>query len=281
METDFDLERVSERTVATTEKLFANAGGIALNNFIVVIDPTMFPVTAKLLRAKLERQFNLPIKYLYITHYHGDHVWGIGSFKDTTIFGSTVLIQNMIRARKTEWTPENFENWKKRDPDSTDFIDEIEIIIPSIGFQCKLEIHDEDLVIEFYQSGGHTSCSGYAYFPHEKVLFAGDLMFAKGYPYAGDPSCDPNQWIQVFKDFLELDFEILIPGHGPVVGEEEVKNHLTFFEGFKEATKDVINSGENFESIIVPEFYKLKEENAWIEPANKKLWYNFYKEKGF
>ncbi|MFX0063682.1 MAG: MBL fold metallo-hydrolase [Candidatus Hermodarchaeota archaeon] len=279
METDFDLERISERTVAITEKLFANAGGIALNNFIVTIDPTMFPATARLLRAKMERQFNLPVKYLYITHYHGDHVYGLGPFKDTIIFGSTVLIQNMIKAKKTEWTPEDFEKWKNMEPEKADWIDEIEIIIPAIGFQNKLEIHDEDLVVEFYQSGGHTSCSGYAYFPDEKVLFAGDLMFAKGFPYAGDPTCDPEQWIQVFKDFLALDFEKLIPGHGPVVGQEEVENHLTFFEALKEATKEAIKLGETYEAIIVPEFYKLEENNAWIETANLKLWYNFYKEK--
>ncbi len=278
MNIDFELEQVSERTVAVIEEqLYSNAGAVALKNFIVAIDPTMKPTAAKILRQKLEKHFQLPVKFLQITHYHGDHVLGTAPFKDTCIIGSNVFVQNMRESIKTRWTPEAFEKWKQDNPEDTDWIDEVELLLPGVSFQEKLEIHDEDLVVELYHAGGHTSCSSFAYVPHEKVLFAGDLMFAQSFPYAGDPTCDPDRWIRVFKQFLTFDFEKLIPGHGPVVGKMEVEKHLHFFEALKEATKEAILAEKGVDDIQVPEFYAAPEEDAWIKTETLKHWYTFYK----
>lgn len=279
---DFELETVHERTVAVVDENLegGNAGAVALRNFVVAVDPTMKPATARLFRKKLEQHFNLPVKFLFITHCHGDHVWGAAPFKDTCIVGSRVLTQNILKRKQTDWTPEAFEEWKQKEPNKADWIDEIEIFLPTLGFQQGLEIRDNDLLVELYHVGGHTSCSAYAYVPHEKVLFAGDLMFAKTFPYAGDQTCDPDRWIQIFKEFLALDFEKLVPGHGPVVGKDEVEKHLKFFQALQQATKEIIAAGKDHDAITIPEFYEPEEEDAWLKTATLEYWYTFYKHKG-
>ena len=278
MNIEFELEQVSERTAAVVvPELRSNAGAVALDNFIVAIDPTMMPWAARAFRQKLERRFDLPVRFLLVTHYHVDHVFGTVPFKDTCIVGSTALTANILERKDTRWSPEALEQWKQNSPDEdTSWIDGVEILVPTLSFEDKLEIRDGDLVIEFYHTGGHTNCSTYAYVPHERVLFAGDLMFAKGFPYAGDPTCDPDRWMAAFRDFLALDFETLVPGHGPLVGRDEVEKHLAFFEALRDATKDAIEAGKGHDAIEVPEFYNLGEMTNWVIQATLERWYAFY-----
>jgi glyoxylase-like metal-dependent hydrolase (beta-lactamase superfamily II) len=280
MSIDFELEQVSERTVAVIDQgdLRSNAGTVAFDNFIVAIDPTMKPPAARAFRQRLERQFYLPVKFLFVTHYHPDHVFGVAPFGDTCIIGSTDLTANLLKRRDSDWSPKALERWKQSESGDAAWLDEVEIIIPTLGFRDRLEIRDADLVIELVHTGGHTNCSSYAYVPQEKVLFAGDLMFAEGFPYAGDPTCDPERWMGVFRQFLSLDFVKLVPGHGPVVERGEVEKHLAFFEALRDATRAAIGAGKGYDTIEIPEFYGADEEENWGRKATLGHWYAFDKD---
>lgn len=280
MNIEFELQQVGERTVAIIdqENLRSNAGAVALDSFIVAIDSTMKPPAARAFRQKLERRFGLPVGFFLLTHYHADHVFGVAPFKDTCVIGSTELTASIRKRKDTEWSPEAIERWKQNNPgEDTTWLDEVEIIVPTLSFRDRLEIRDGDQVVEIVHGGGHTSGSTYAYVPHEKALFAGDLMFAESFPYAGDPTCNPDRWMDVFKDFLSLDFEKLVPGHGPVVGRDEVEKHLAFFESLRDATKEAIRTDRGHEAIEVPKFYGADEEENWGRKATLEHWYKFYK----
>jgi cyclase len=187
------------------------------------------------------------------------------------------LTVNILKRKDKDWSPEAMERWKQNNPEDADLLDGVEILVPTLGFRDKLEIRDGDQVVELYHTGGHTSCSTYAHVPSEKVLFAGDLMFAKGFPYAGDPTCDPDRWMGAFREMLSLDFEKLVPGHGPVVGKDEVEKHLAFFETLRDATQEAIGAGKGHEAIEVPEFYGLDEKDVWVRKATLEHWHRFYK----
>jgi len=273
MKPKYTLKEVTPRTViVTTEN--CNAGAIVLNNFIVAIDPTMFPVTAKQFREDVEKKFSKPVKYLLITHYHGDHVFGSAPFRDTKTIGSNKLVEGIKGKLESQWAKEAFNEWIKQEPERKEDIKSIEVILPEISFENNYMIKDDDLQIEINHIGGHTAGSSYAYFSHEKVLFAGDLMFAESFPWAGDPTCNPDHWITAFENMIELNFEIIIPGHGPIVGKEEMKKHLNFFKELRDATLEAIVNDESYEKIAVPDFYGSFED--WIIPETLKHWRKFY-----
>lgn len=278
MSIELELEQIGERTMAVIDRgdLHSNAGAVSLDSFIVAVDPTMKPPAARAFRQELEWRFDLPVEFLHVTHCHPDHVFGTAPFKDTCIIGSVELAANILSM--AEWTPEIMERWRQDNPaEAAEWFDEVEILLPTLGFDGRLEIRDADLTVELVHTGGHTSCSSYAYVPQEKVLFAGDLMFAKGFPYAGDPTCDPDRWMDALRGFLSLDFEKLVPGHGPVVGKDEVEKHLAFFQALRDATQEAIEVGEGTDAIQIPEFYGLGEELAWAKTATLEHWYGFYK----
>lgn len=250
-----DLKEVSSHTIIANYKDYfdLNAGAVVLKNFIIVIDPLLFPRQAKEFREKLEKNYGLPVKYLFITHYHSDHIFGVAPFKDIEIFGCNDLIENLKEKKEKSWTKEAFNEWKKSEPDYSQFIDEIEIIIPDKGFDKKRVITDNGLQVEFYYSGGHTGCSSYAYFPNEKVLFAGDEIAAGFWPFISDPTGDPEKWIKSLEFMLTLEIEAVVPGHGPIVKKNYIKEELSFLNNLKDAVLKAISDGKEPKEVEVPE----------------------------
>ena len=266
MEIDCKIEQITKRTAIGTSLVDnkdkqANMGIIEFDDYLVLIDPSPDERTAIKMKALIDEKYKKPIKYLLVTHYHWDHTFGTPPFKEAIIVGSEELGKKMEHLFANEW--------KK-------YKDEIESI--ALTFSDKLIIHDSNLSVEFYYcGGGHTKCSSFAYFPEEKVLLTGDLLFAEIFPWAGDPTTDPDQWMIVYEKMLALDFDHIIPGHGPVVGRDEIKKHLQFLKDLRDATIEAIKADAGYENVKRPEFY-----TGWGEPSNSnsvKHIYEFYSKK--
>ena len=272
---DIEFSTITDHCLAATSELGFTAGAISLDSFIVAIDSTLFPFTARLFRKKIENVFNLPVKYLFLTHYHGDHFWGVASFNDIIIVGSEPLVKNIIAEREIQ--PARFESWKKEEPKKAHLIDEIDTnYLPNLTFTNSMVIRDGELVIDLHYCGGHTSCSSFAYFPFEKVLFAGDLIFAKEWPWAGDPTSNPDKWINALQEISKLDIDFVVPGHGPIVSKEEVGVQLNFLKRLREETIIVLGYNKSVDDIKIPPFYIDNTPGEWVKKDTLKCFYNFY-----
>ncbi len=272
---DVKFLTITNHSFAATSELGFIAGVISLDSFIIAIDSTLFPFTGRLLRKQIEDVFKLPVRYLFLTHYHGDHFWGVSSFNDTIIVGSEPIVQNIIAEREIQ--PARFESWKKEDPEKAHLIDEIDTsFLPDITFTNKVKIRDGEQCVELHHCGGHTSCSSYAYFPFEKVLFSGDLIFAKEWPWAGDPTSNPDEWINALQEIIKLDIDFVIPGHGPMVGKEEVAVQLNFLKRLREETIIILENEKSIDNIKVPPFYNDNTSGEWVKKGTLECFYNFY-----
>lgn len=279
MNVSIELEKVSDHTVATKPSLDIHsiAGAIAFPEYLVAFDATMFPKTTKLFREKIEDYFDLPLKYLLLSHYHSDHVIGLKHFKDITIVAPTDLMMNYNKAVKTDLTKENLEEWKDEEPELAPWIDEIEFVFPNLLFQNKVILSEGKFHIDFEKVGGHTNCSSYAYFPTEQILFAGDLIFSEQLLYAGDPSCDPDLWIEILDLFLQMDIKKFVPGHGPVCDKKMIKEQLDYLKDLRNIIIKAIDKGETKEDILPPNYYGSKYED--LRERNLEHLFSFYKEK--
>lgn len=112
-------------------------------------------------------------------------------------------------------------------------------------------------------------------------MFAGDLIFAKTFPWGGDPTVDPDEWILVLKEFQQMDIEKIVPGHGPICDLSEVNVYLEFFEPVARIMKELITEGRSQVEVVrfdgYPEFY------ASETPERRRdtliQWYQVYKAK--
>src|SRR4051812_37211304 len=97
----------------------------------------------------------------------------------------------------------------------------IELVGPSetfdrrISFQCS----DGTLRADYW---GPAHCDGdlILHFPHQKIVFLGDLLFVGRFPWLGD--CDLDGWIGCLDRVLTLDIDTIVPGHGALSTLKEV-----------------------------------------------------------
>src|SRR5690606_31948709 len=82
----------------------------------------------------------------------------------------------------------------------------------------------------------HTAGDTIVHVPDARVLYAGDILFVGGTPIAWAGPIE--RWVAALDRILDMDVRVIVPGHGPISGKEEVRamrDYLTFVE--REARK--------------------------------------------
>jgi glyoxylase-like metal-dependent hydrolase (beta-lactamase superfamily II) len=275
--TEIEIKNITDRvTIAQYSEFYnVNAVSIALENFIVAVDSLLFPSQARKFREAVERRHGLPVKYLFVTHFHMDHYFGVAAYRDTTIFGSAVLKDEIDERISTKWTPDAFEKWKEDDPALKECIDEVELIPLQWGFDQQHVLTDGSQKLEFYHSGAHTGGSAYAYFPSERLIIAGDDLSSYDWQHMTEPSGSPDRWMSAFEHMLSLDTDMIIPGHGSPVNADHVREQLEFMKAFTSCVKEAVTEGRPPEELQLPKFYEPI--GDWKAPMVMENVFNHYK----
>jgi glyoxylase-like metal-dependent hydrolase (beta-lactamase superfamily II) len=147
-----------------------------------------------------------------VTHYHADHIYGLQSFQK---IGAKIIAhpaakeylnsetaKQRLAASRAELAPWVDENTNLVEADSW---------LPS---ETKLNLSGLELVVKPV-GPAHTPEDLVIFFPKDKVLFAGDLLFRGRLPFIGS-TADTGSWIQALNSFLSFKAKVAIPGHGPV-----------------------------------------------------------------
>ncbi len=100
--------------------------------------------------------------------------------------------------------------------------------------------------LKILETPGHAPGSISIYLEEDKILFPGDVIFARSFGRFDLPGSDPVQLVRSIEKLAGLDIEILAPGHGPVIkGRGTVKeNFYLVFAIFQEMlSKDDSGAG--------------------------------------
>ena len=153
------------------------------------------------------------LKYIYLTHCHGDHIGGVKEVKEK--MGGKVLIHRM-----------DAEGLKDRNITLTDYIG-----MHQVELEADSRVDDGDLIhigeIEFtvIHTPGHTKGSPCLYCKQEKMLFSGDTIFHGTWGRTDLPTGSFEEMIHSisYKLMVLPDDVIIYPGHGKstMVREEE------------------------------------------------------------
>lgn len=180
----------------------------------VLIDPGHLHLVDHLVKA-MGKDGLLPedIDLIIITHPHPDHFEAIAKWADSS---TMVAMHRDGRAFLEEFA----KLWEETTGRS----------LPKfpIDFFLKsgtLQVGEHSFRV--IETPGHAPGSICLYFENEKVLFSGDVIFARSFGRFDLPGGDPLQLIRSIEQLLEFDVEILAPGHGPIVkGRGAVKENF-------------------------------------------------------
>ena len=162
------------------------------------------------------RQYNLQVKQIVITHAHIDHVGGAMKLRAATA-APILLNQNDYALLKMLDVQ---ASWIGVAPPGDVTIE------ASIGDGESLETGS--LKANVMHTPGHTEGSVCLYFPAEKLLIAGDTLFARSIGRTDLPGGSFEKIMRSLRDRVMTlpDNTVVIPGHGPrtTIGEEREEN---------------------------------------------------------
>ncbi len=248
------LEQVSETTWAIVDaSTYGNVGCIKLPKSVIVIDTGMTPPLAKKFRKLIHKEVGEPITDVILTHYHSDHVFGTQVFQDCTLIASSAMAAIYPELLNNRWSPEGIQELKEyyvqNDPAFAEQLKDLRIITPTQTFEDSMTLGKENEV-HIQHTGGHTAGHSTVYLNTERVLFAGDLVFCQQYPYAGDQTNNPLEWMRAFEEILKMPVEIIVPGHGPLCGKEEIQIQLAYFKKLETWIKAQLSEEISLEKVL-------------------------------
>lgn len=144
------------------------------------------------------------LKYIYLTHCHGDHIGGVNELKQK--YGGKIVAQRLAA-----------ENLKDPNINLTTYIG-----MNGVTVEADARVDDNDLLhlgkLEFkvIYTPGHTSGGSCLYCEEEKLLFSGDTLFRGTWGRTDVPTGDFESVINsITKKLMILpDETIVYPGHG-------------------------------------------------------------------
>jgi glyoxylase-like metal-dependent hydrolase (beta-lactamase superfamily II) len=105
----------------------------------------------------------------------------------------------------------------------------IELALPQETFSGARSLRVGDRELHLIEVGpAHTRGDTLVHAPAERVLYSGDILFSGAHPiaWAGPVS----NWIAACERILALDVAVIVPGHGPLAGPDDVTELKAYFE---------------------------------------------------
>jgi glyoxylase-like metal-dependent hydrolase (beta-lactamase superfamily II) len=222
---------------------------------VLVVDSHVTPAASEALLASLEVVSDQPVRYLVNSHYHFDHAHGNQSFPEgVDIIGHTFTraklsgaigdvleettfrsfsdgvpntVANLERQVAAETDPARKAVLEERYRVQRDYMMSIREVVPTppnITLETEMTLY-QDLasgsreVRLLHLGRAHTGGDIVIFLPEERLVFTGDMMLP-GLSYMGDGHVD--EWPATLEALKSLDFDVLLPGHGPPVRSKDV-----------------------------------------------------------
>ncbi|WP_432401506.1 MBL fold metallo-hydrolase [Wukongibacter sp. M2B1] len=205
-------------------------GLICGNKYSLVVDSGNSPRHAKEFLAEIGKMDIPMLKYLIITHWHWDHIFGIREMDLVTIAHENTQ-EKLKEMKELSWDDASLERYAKEGIFS-DFT--IECIKKEILHREDFNIGDLD--ITFNDSieidlggitcivksigGDHTNDSSVVYVPEEKVLFLGDCIY--GTRYNGVYGYTKEKVLPMIEKIEELEANYYIISHEELYDKKEM-----------------------------------------------------------
>lgn len=198
---------------------------LVTNDGIIVTDPINADA-AKWLKTELAARFAQPIKYLIYSHDHVDHIAGGNGFGE----GVTVIAHDNAKA---------------------DIIAEKRpTAVPDITFSDGLTLELGGQTVELtYIGKSHSDNMIVMNFPAQRTLFAVDFIPIKTVAWKNLPDAYIPEWIEAVRKVEAMDFDILVPGHGPLGNKDDAVSFRKYMEQLYAAVLEAARAGKTLEQM--------------------------------
>jgi cyclase len=201
-----------------------------------------------------------PVKYIFNTHYHEDHTGTNNKFEGAQIVST---LNSRLDTLGPAWDQAYGEHRvpvrtasARSVPAQVTFTRDISIFLGGKEVQAR------------FLGRGHTNGDAVIIFPAVRTIHTGDLVSTIGTTFGPMVDYDGGGSIVELPKTLEaiskLDFDTLVPGHGPVTDKAGLAAYTQRIVKFRDRATDLIHSGKDKEEV----WKVLSDEYTWPNANN-------------
>jgi len=215
---------------------------------VVVFDGGGMPAMSEQVIGKIRSLTDAPVTHVVISHWHGDHNFGIYRFAEAfpnvqiVAHEFTHAVMHSKRIRYIDGYPtfietrlpqfrQRLETGQNDDDSALSLTDRVEyerilaqadaidaeykrarVTAPNVVFDKKLTLYCGGRKIDLLHLGhGNTEGDIVMWLPEERIVATGDLVV---YPTPYAFNVPPGPWAETLRNLNALGYDILVPGHG-------------------------------------------------------------------
>jgi cyclase len=237
---------------------------IEMKDYLIVVDAN-YPGGARAAMADTHRISSKPVKYVFDTHHHGDHLYGNPIW---TAAGATTIAFKQVGEELKRFEPARWQAAAKTRADVAELHrDGPEPPKQDIN-EALYVLSDGNRKVEFrYFGWAHTRGDGFVYLPKEQVLCSGDAV-VNG-PYNNTQDAHIGNWPVVLQAVEKLKVKYVLPGHGVMGGRELVTGQAQFMAELYKAVKGGVDSHKSVEDLQASVQLPVAVQN-WVGEASLK-----------
>jgi glyoxylase-like metal-dependent hydrolase (beta-lactamase superfamily II) len=189
----------------------SNAGFVVTDAGVVVFDALGTPALGEAMVAAVRRVTRQPIRRVVVSHYHADHVYGLQALKAA---GAEIWAHRAAEQYFTSGLAQ--ERLEQRRRDLAPWVDErTRVVRPDVWLDGDTDFRLGGITFRIlFAEGAHSPEDIMLEVVEDRLLFAGDLVFAGRVPFVGN--ADSRGWLKAMDKMIAVRPAIAVPGHGPV-----------------------------------------------------------------
>jgi glyoxylase-like metal-dependent hydrolase (beta-lactamase superfamily II) len=217
----------------------SNAGFVVTSDGVVVFDALGTPSLGWALLQEVREVTDKKIRYVVLSHYHADHIYGLQAFRDHT--DALIVAQ--------ERSGEYRDNDEIADEKASQRLDQrrtalspwvdgnTRVVPPDLTFNQRVAIALGDRRLTLLYAGpAHSSSDIMMMVEPDGVLFAGDIVQNGRIPFMNSDDVSTVQWLHALDEVAKLDPKFIIPGHGRT--STEARQAIAFTRDYIQYLRD-------------------------------------------
>lgn len=243
---DFSKVEITVEKVADGIHMLTGAGGnigvVSGEDGVFVIDDQFAPLTDRIVAA-IRTISDGPIRYVFNTHWHGDHTGGNENMGKA---GAVIVAHDNVRARMSA---DSFSEFFNRETKAAPAI-----ALPVVTFNDTITFHiNGHDVYAFHVENAHTDGDTIIHFRDADVLHMGDTFFSGRYPFIDvESGGNIKGMIAAVNTVLDLigDDTKIIPGHGPLSDKAGLTDYRDMLVSVRDAVASHVAAGKTMDETV-------------------------------
>ena len=186
-----------------------------------------------------------PLSLIYITHEHADHFLGLEVFKEAYP-RARIIANSAVVDRINKVYQEKLDKWEKiLGSGATSHV------VAISKFDANFINFDGSKIEIFKHVRGDTDENTMLWFPWQRILIAGDVVFNDMHIYTAETDGKAReQWLNSLKRIRELNPSVVVPGHSRIGASLDSSTAVDFTERYLLAFDEELKSAKDPDSLI-------------------------------